>query len=201
MARVAVILTEGFADWECGLLMASARTYYRAEIVTASPGGLPVTSMGGLKVTPDADTASIDAGTFDALVVSGGTIWESDQAPDIAPLLEAADEAGKVIAAICGGTLTLACAGLLDDVSHTSNSPDFLAQAENYRGQAHYSAVPRAVRDGRIITAAGTAPLSFTAEIIRALEIGGAELDHYMALFAAESLPVNEAAEADPGFP
>lgn len=201
MARIAVILTDGFADWECGLLMASARAYYGAQIVTASPGGLPVTSMGGLKALPDADSGALDAGAFDALVISGGTIWESEQAPDITPLIQSADAGGKVIAAICGGTLALARSGALDTVRHTSNAPDFLASAKNYQGHAHYRADPRAVRDGRVVTAAGTAPLSFTAEVYRALQIGDAELDHYMALFAAESRMAAEPSADDAGFP
>lgn len=186
MSRIVVVLTDGFADWECGLLMASARTYYGAEIITASPGGAPVTSMGGLTVTPNADIGTIDTGTFDALVISGGTVWETGNAPDIAPLIQAANAAGKVIAGICGGTLAMARAGLLDTIHHTSNAPEFLSDVPAYRGHELYSTHPQAVRDGRIVTAAGTAPLSFTAEVYRALQIGGANLDHYMALFAAE---------------
>ena len=69
---------------------------------------------------------------------------------------------------------------------HTSNAPDFLAGAEGYAGQAHYRDTPQAVRDGRLITAPGSAPMTFAAEIYRALGLGGDELDQYVLLFGAE---------------
>ena len=37
MTRIAIALTPDFADWECALLMAVARSYLGVEILTASP--------------------------------------------------------------------------------------------------------------------------------------------------------------------
>ena len=48
--RLAIVLTEGYADWECGLLMATARGEYQAATVVLTPGGADVTSLGGLAV-------------------------------------------------------------------------------------------------------------------------------------------------------
>ncbi|HUH48447.1 MAG TPA: DJ-1/PfpI family protein, partial [Mycoplana sp.] len=76
--RIAIGLTEGFADWECALLMASARSYFGFEVVAASPGGRAVTSMGGLAVTPATVLETVTPADYDALVLCGGTIWETE---------------------------------------------------------------------------------------------------------------------------
>ncbi|MCJ8517386.1 putative intracellular protease/amidase [Pseudorhizobium tarimense] len=82
MARMAIALTPEFANWEAALLIAVARGYLEVEIITASPDGEPVTSMGGLKVVPDIAYASLDPAAFDALVIPGGLAWEKGAAPD-----------------------------------------------------------------------------------------------------------------------
>ena len=66
---------------------------------------------------------------------------------------------------------------------------DFIAGAEGYRGQAHYRDGPQAVRSGRIVTAPGSAPITFTAEIYRALGFGSEELDTYVQILGAEHQP------------
>ena len=187
--KLAIVLTEGFADWECALLMASGRSHYGFEIVTASPGGKPVMSMGGLKVSPDRPVETLEAGAFDCLVLCGGETWEnSETAPDLSPLLRSFHEHGRVVGGICAATLALAGAGLLNTVSHTSNERDFLKTTPAYTGASHYRSVPYAVRDGQIVTAPGTAPVTFAAEIYRALGLASRELDHYVRLFGAEHI-------------
>ena len=75
------------------------------------------------------------------------------------------------MAAICGATLALASAGLLDERPHTSNGPGFLEMfCPSYRGTNHYVDEP-AVSDGKLITAAGTAPLEWAREILDVLGV------------------------------
>jgi putative intracellular protease/amidase len=103
------------------------------------------------------------------VVVCGGPAFESEAPPDVINELRRAYEQGAIIAAICGGTLALARAGLLDEVQHTSNAADYLAaNASDYRGAELYVDQPRALRDGRIITAPAPAPASFAAEVLMA---------------------------------
>jgi len=189
MTRLAVVLTEGFADWEVGQLAASARTHFGFDVVTASPGGAEVRSMGGMRVAPDSVAENLHGDAFDALVICGGTIWETEKAPELSHVVNDFIARGKLTAAICGGTLALARAGALDQIAHTSNAPDFLADAEGYHGQAHYREGPQAVRSGMIVTAPGSAPITFTAEIYRALGFGSEELDTYVQIFGAEHQP------------
>ena len=186
MTRMLAILTDDYADWEFGLVAAAARGYSGIEVVTASPDGQPVISMGGLRVQPDLAINDIDLAAVDALVVIGGTAWEGDGALDISELLHAAHSNGRLIAAICGGTRALAASGLLDAIPHTSNDAAYLADVRGYFGAAHYVASPAAFRCGRIITAPGTAPVSFMRGIITALGKGGEALDYYAEMFGAE---------------
>lgn len=185
MKRSITILTEGFADWETALINSTARGYYGFDTRFASPDGAPVTSFGGMKVTPHLAIDAIELDGLDLLIVCGGTIWQTDRAPDIGALLAAAHDRNIVVAGICDGTVALARAGVLDHVRHTSNSAQNLSQL-NYGGAAHYQDVPYAVADQGVVTAPGTAPVSFTAEILRAMGIDDDNLKAYLAMHAAE---------------
>ncbi|NBF12146.1 type 1 glutamine amidotransferase family protein [Pseudomonas sp. Fl4BN1] len=185
MTRAITIICENFADWETALINATARAYYGFDCRFAAPKGAPVTSMGGMRVTPDLALEEIRLDELDLLMVCGGTVWQSDQAPDISALLRAARERNIVLAGICDGTRMLAKAGVLDHVRHTSNSADNLL-AMKYAGAAHYQDVPHAVADQRVITAPGSAPVSFMAQILRTLGIDDENLTAYIGMHAAE---------------
>lgn len=185
MPTIVTILTPGFADWETALLNAGARQYYGIETRFASPGGAEVVSAGGMRVLPQLAVEEIDVSAVDAVLVNGGTIWSSPDAPDISDILRRAREAGKIVGGICDGTLALARAGLLDDVAHTSNGPESLPDT-GYAGAAHYRDQPQAVLDGAIVTAPGTAPVSFMGAVLEAMGLRNGDLDFYLNLHAAE---------------
>ena len=185
MTTLLTILTPGFADWETALLNAGARDYYRLETRFATPGGEQVTSAGGLRVVPDLAVEEIDIGAIDALLVNGGRIWTSPDAPDLSGPLNAAHAAGKTVGGICDGVLALARAGLLDSVRHTANGPESLPST-GYGGVAHYVGSPRAVLDRRIVTAPGTAPVTFMGAVFESLGLRTGDLDFYLGLYDAE---------------
>ena len=185
MTTIVTILTEGFADWETTLLNGVARSFYKAETLYATPLGKPVTSAGGLQVTPTLALEAIDLDALDALVVCGGSIWQGPEAPDLAPILNAAHDKGKVVGAICDATVAAARSGLLDAIDHTSNAAGYL-DGTGYKGKAHYRDVPHAVASQKVITAPATAPVSFMAEILRTIGLGDENLDFYLGLLAAE---------------
>ncbi|MDK1375619.1 MULTISPECIES: DJ-1/PfpI family protein [unclassified Sinorhizobium] len=184
--RLAIVLTEGFADWECALLMATARTELGLDVLIATPGGTVVTSMGGLHITPHLPTKTLAPAEFDALVLCGGSTWETAAAPNLTAMIHAFHGKDRVVAGICGATLALAASGILNDVDHTGNSAESLSAVAGYRGHPHYRDQPQALRSGRLVTAAGTAPVSFTAEVFHALGLGSAALDDYLSLYAKE---------------
>jgi len=185
MKRAITILTDDFSDWETALINSTARAYYGFDTRFASPGGSPVTSSGGMKVTPHLAIDAIQLDELDLLIVCGGTIWATDRAPEISALLAAAHNGKVVVAGICDGTRALARAGVLDHVRHTSNSALNLSQL-NYAGADHYQDVPYAVADQGVVTAPGSAPVSFMAEILRSLGIEDDNLKAYLAMHAAE---------------
>lgn len=188
MTTILTILTPGFADWETALLNAGARDYYHLETRFAAPGGDMVTSSGGLRVVPHLAIEAIEVAAVDAILVNGGAIWSTPSAPDLGPVLRAAHEAGKVVGGICDGVLALARAGLLDTIAHTANGPESLPDT-GYKGEAHFVGTPRAVRSGNIVTAPGTAPVTFMGAVFEALGLRNGDLDFYLGLYAAEHQP------------
>src|SRR5690606_41549751 len=109
---------------------------------------------------PSTAVAASPVDDFDALLIEGGTGWQTACAPDLGPLLRSAQAAGKTVGGICDGVLALARAGLLDNVRHTANGPESLPDT-GYSGGNYYIVSPRAVLGPRAVTAPRTAPLSF----------------------------------------
>jgi putative intracellular protease/amidase len=185
MTIIVTILSNGYADWETAMLNAGARQYFGIDTRFASPGGEPVVSAAGMKVLPDMAIDDIEPAEIDALLVNGGTAWSQADAPDITAVLRATRDAGKTVGGICDGTLALARAGLLDKVAHTSNSRENLTPTA-YAGAALYRDQPSAVLDDRIVTAPGTAPVSFMGAVLETLGLRNGDLDYYLGLYAAE---------------
>jgi putative intracellular protease/amidase len=172
MTQLLTVLTEGYADWEPALVHGVGRGYYGLHAVVASLDGHSVRSQGGLCTLPDRSLAGLDVSTFDGLLLPGGTSWESSAALDVRDLVWGFLERGKPVGAICGATLGLARAGVLDGRRHTSNRLDFLTDnVPTYAGRNLYLDVPHAVIDRCLITAPGTAPVSFSVALLQELGV------------------------------
>lgn len=185
--KAAVIMTPGFADWEYALIAGIGGPFYGLEVAFFAPQGGRIRSQGGLVCEVSKGLDELAAWHPDAVVVVGGTLWEREQAPDIGALLNAQHLRGITLAGICGGTLALARAGLLNDRAHTSNEVGFLTRnAKNYTGEPLFIASASAVADTNVITAPGTAPVSFAAAIFSALGIDEATVTQFKAMLAAE---------------
>ncbi|HEY9234936.1 MULTISPECIES: DJ-1/PfpI family protein [Phenylobacterium] len=168
--HLAFILIDDFADWEHARLSAAFRSYFAGRVSFHTPGGQPVLSMGGMRFAPEHAIEDLRPDDYDGLAVIGSAGWSQADAPDISAVLQAADEAGKVVGAICAATLAAARAGLMNGRRHTSNSLGFLkAKAAGYDASAFYVDTPAAVREGNLVTAAGNAPVTFATEMICAL--------------------------------
>jgi putative intracellular protease/amidase len=186
--RIAVVILDQFADWEVGVLAAAARSWLGAEVRHYSPGGGAVRSMGGLSVTPDAALDSLDSRQFEALALIGSAAWEASDAPDVGELVRDAFAAGRPVGAICGATLAVARAGVLAGRRHTSNARQYLTgQVAGYDGSL-YVDTPRAVIDNGLVTAAGSAPVSFATGLLGLVWPGHLLLAEMANLLAAEHL-------------
>lgn len=167
---IGLLFIEGYADWEYGLLAASAVEWFGLRVVSLSPHASPLTSIGGLKLIATRSADPVDNTDLDAIAVIGSDGWTSKDAPDVSAILHAVRARGGVVGGICGGTLPLARAGLFEGVSHTSNGRDWILGHEpDYAGASRYSDVLHAVGDGRIVSAPGSAPGTFAVAFLEAL--------------------------------
>jgi putative intracellular protease/amidase len=186
--NVHLFVFDSMADWEASFAIAGInnpqfqREPGRYRVVTAGLTTQPVTTMGGLRIQPEICLSEIDPDQSAMLILPGGDHWESAGNADAVELARVFFVEAVPVAAICGATLALARAGMLDDFHHTSNSREYLASS-GYRGGSFYCDVP-AITDEGVITASGIAPVEFAREIFRTLNLYSREtLDAWFALF------------------
>jgi putative intracellular protease/amidase len=176
------------ADWEPGHLLAELRTGrftgrpFDVVSIAESPG--TVTTMGGLRLQPDALLTDVDPGAGDLLILPGAELWDTGGGAAFADLAGRFLAAGNPVAAICGATFGLARAGLLDDRRHTSAAPEYLA-ASGYTGGAHYRDERAVIDDDRLLVTAGPdSPVPFARATLDLLDLLPEEtLDAYEGVF------------------
>lgn len=192
MTRCVALFHHGWADWEAGFVLAALREHFGVQVRIATPAGAEVMSIGGVRAAADLAFEAVNPADLDVLLVIGSASWIDGDNPEVVDLLRRTGAAGRVIGAICAGTLAAARAGLLETRPHTSNALDFLkARAAGYGGDAAYVDTPRAVTGGRVVTAPGSAPASFSVALLRLVAPDKeAGIDRYAAMLAAEHAPV-----------
>ena len=185
--KVAIVLTQGFADWEYALIAGVGKSFYGLDVEFFSPDTGEIVSQGGLVTTVSQNIDQISTWSPKVVAVIGGTLWASENAPDISKLLKMQHLDGGIVAGICGGTLALARAKLLDETMHTSNDIDFLNKnAKAYRGADYFRESASAIFDKDVITAPGTAPVSFAAKIFEAAGINQDTVIQFKKMMSAE---------------
>src|SRR3712207_4361625 len=125
------LVFDGYADWEPSYALAELRRSGNHEVVAVGFTTDEVTSMGGLRVRPDRALADVRAEDVRLLILPGGDMWEREDAYPRARLEALIGEivgARRPVAAICGATVAMARAGLLDDRRHTSNAVSYLSE-------------------------------------------------------------------------
>jgi putative intracellular protease/amidase len=176
MKPVHLYVLETYADWEPGYLLAelhtgrylTGRRSWPVHVVAANKRS--VRSMGGMKVTPDISVKELAPDGTSLLILPGADTWTDKRHNSILEVAATFLSRGVPVAAICGATIAMGEAGMLDDRPHTSNDLGALkAMAPNYKGEQHYQSVP-VVRDGSLITASGVAPVHFAAATLRMLD-------------------------------
>jgi putative intracellular protease/amidase len=144
------------------------RTPGRYAIVTVGASAAPITTMGGVRIVPDATLGDIEPGDAAMLILPGAETWQdAERHAELIGHARARMRCERPVAAICGATYGLAAAGLLDDRAHTSNAAIYLA-ASGYAGGHLYREEP-AVTDRGLVTAGGCFPVQFAAHIFAAL--------------------------------
>jgi putative intracellular protease/amidase len=179
-------LYDTLADWEVGHLLVELRTGRFTgtsfELVTVGESREPITTMGGVRVVPDALLADLDPAESELLILPGADIWDAGGGEAFAAAARRFLDAGVPVAAICGATAGLARAGLLDTRRHTSAAAEYLAMT-GYAGGEFY-VDERAVVDGDLITAGPQSPVQFARATMDRLGLADeATLEAYEAVF------------------
>lgn len=168
-----ITIYDTLADWEAGHLLAELRTGRFTgvpfTVKSVSESLHPITTMGGLRLQPDTLLTDVDPEQSDLLIVPGAALWDAGGGEAYAELARRFLSAGTPVAAICGGTLGLARAGLLDDRRHTSAAPEYLATS-GYRGGDLYVDTRAVIDDaGLLITAGPDSPVHFARATLASL--------------------------------
>jgi putative intracellular protease/amidase len=166
------------ADWEPGHVLAELRSgrYFRDPalkyaVVLCGRTDDTISTMGGIQLQPALLMNDIRPVPGDVLILPGADTWLNPEQEQVIAKVSELLHHGTVVAAICGATLGLANAGLLDNRRHTSNDPAALKIfCPNYRGERNYVNEP-AVTDENLITASGLAPVEFAYHVFRILGI------------------------------
>src|SRR5713226_9141274 len=120
------LVFDGLADWELAHALCEINKSGKFEVVSVGFSKEPVTTMGGLKLSPDITLDGVTPAEARIFMLPGGDMWELDSNESLKALLRRFHAENIPIGAICGATLEIARAGLTRNIRHTSNSKDYL---------------------------------------------------------------------------
>ena len=178
MFTVYAYVLDTLADWEIGHVTAElhSKRFFKKDapqvaVKTVGISKEPVKTMGGLTVIPDCILDDVEIGETSVLLLPGADTWNDPKQAAVIEKAGALLSAGGTVCGICGATVALAGAGLLDNRPHTSNGVGFLDMfCPGYRGQSFYVDAP-SVADGNLITAGTTGGLMWAKQIIERLGV------------------------------
>ena len=172
-----VYVLDTLADWEIGFITAelNSKRYFakntKVEFVKIGNTLEPIKTMGGIIITPDKDITNVEFQEGDLLVLPGAYTWMDAENKNILDIVSDVINKKVIVAAICGATVALAQNGLLNNRTHTSNDKGFLKMVcPDYDGGSYYINAPTVV-DDNLITATGLAPLEFSYEVFKKMNI------------------------------
>lgn len=192
MITVYIYLLATLADWEIGSLTAelNSRRFFRPDapkliVKTVAVSKDPVKTMGGLTIIPDCTIDEIEMSEKTVLILPGADTWSDAENAQIIQKASVLLSKGGSVCAICGATVALANAGILNDRPHTSNGKGFLEMfCPDYKGQKFYVDQP-AVSDENLITGSATGSLMWAKLIIEKLGLFKPEtLEAWYAYFS-----------------
>jgi len=174
--NIFLYVLDTLADWEIALLIAEINSgrylkkdIEKPKIIKVGNNLTPILTMGGIEIKPDIDVDNMDIKNGDLVVLPGADTWQNGNNQKIIDRING--NMDITICAICGATFALADNGMLDNKKHTSSDKEYLKMmCKNYKGESLYENKPVVV-DGNLITAMGIAPLEFTFEIFKKLDI------------------------------
>lgn len=176
--KVYIYVLNTLADWEISYLTAELnsgrfldKTRPHVDIIKIGNDVEPIKTMGGIIITPDESIDNIKFDEDDLLILPGAETWMQEENKKIMDIVSDIVDKKVIIAAICGATVALANNGLLNNRNHTSNDIELLKlYCSEYCGENFYLNQP-AVTDDNLITASGIAPLEFSYEVLKRINV------------------------------
>ena len=127
--------------------------------------------MVAIIIVPDCTISEIAVNEKSVLLLPGANTWDDPGHSVIIKKVGELLSAGALVCAICGATVALANAGLLDQRQHTSNGAGYLEMVSpSYKGQKFFVDAP-SVADRNLITASSTGGLLWAKQIIERLDV------------------------------
>src|SRR5436309_4682104 len=124
--KACLLVFDGLADWEPAHALCEINKSQQYEVLTVGFSDRPVTTMAGLKLTPEIALSEVSPSDTAILIMPGGDMWQQTSYPNLIKLLHGLRDEGVPIAAICAATLEIARAGLTHNTRHTSNGKKYL---------------------------------------------------------------------------
>ena len=176
--KVYLYVLNTLADWEISYLTAELnsgrylnKTRPPVELIKIGNTTEPIKTMGGITITPDESIDNIQFKEDDLLILPGADTWMEEENKKIIDIVSGIINEKVIIAAICGATIALANKGILNNRNHTSNDIEVLKMfCSEYGGENFYLNQP-AVIDDNLITASGIAPLEFSYEVLKRINV------------------------------
>jgi putative intracellular protease/amidase len=189
---VYLIVFDGLADWEPAHAVCELRRSGKFDVLTAGFSRQAITTMAGLKVTPDLTLDGVKVDGAALLMLPGGDMWQEKSQPEVESLVRRFHDNKIPVGAICAATLEIARAGLTRGLRHTSNALSYLKKlVPDYRDEATY-ADELAVSDQGIVTASGLGSVEFAREIFRLLRLyDDKDLRTWFDMFKHGLVPAN----------
>src|SRR5262245_21292103 len=189
------LVFDGLADWELAHTLCEINKSRKFEVVSVGFSDKTVTTMGGLRLSPDITLDGATAADACIFMLPGGDMWERESHENLKALLRRLHAERIPIGAICGATLEITRAGLTKDIRHTSNSKDYLkAMVADYSDEDFY-VNELAVTDKNITTASGLGCVEFAREVIKQLDLyNEADTRTWFEMFKHGVYPASEAA-------
>src|SRR5690606_15800980 len=94
------LVFDQLADWECGLALAETNRSESYRVVTVGFSTATITTMGGVRVTPQIVLEELDPDDAAMLIIPGGDRWEDVTEPNLLRLLAQLDTLRVPIAVI-----------------------------------------------------------------------------------------------------
>jgi putative intracellular protease/amidase len=174
--NIFLYVLDTLADWEISFLIAEINSgrFFKKGVkkpkkIKVGNDLTAIKTMGGMEIIPDINVDNLIVEKGDLLILPGGDTWQNANNQKIIDYVKKTDNI--IVAAICGATIALAENGILNNKKHTSNDKEYLKMVcKSYCGEKYYLEEP-AVTDGNLITASGIAPLEFTYEVLKKINV------------------------------